>query len=322
MALISTDILQAQHLLEMGEIVAIPTETVYGLAGNAYNKHIVSKIFAIKQRPIFDPLIVHASSIAQVKSFVSDWPAKAYQLAQHFWPGPLTMLLPKKSIIPDIVTAGSEKVAVRIPDHPLTLPLLQALAFPLAAPSANPFGYISPTTAQHVNDQLGDQIPYILSGKACKLGLESTIIGFEQSLPIIYRLGSIPIEAIEQVIGPVNLMDATNQPTKMPGTLLRHYSPHKMLKIGDIDSLISQYKDQRLGILAFDQYYQGVNPQYQFLLAPHTGSLEEAATNLFAGLRKLDQMPIHLILGAYVPDIKLGRAINDRLTRAAAQFVA
>jgi len=320
-AIIGSNILQAQYLLARGEVVAIPTETVYGLAGNAYNEQAVSKIFTIKQRPTFDPLIVHASCLAQVEEFVTHFPAKAYELAEHCWPGPLTILLPKKAIIPDLVTAGFDRVAVRIPDHPLTLALLQALPFPLAAPSANPFGYISPTTPQHVHDQLGDKIPYILSGQACKLGIESTIIGFAHTKPIIYRLGSMSLEALEQLIGPLTMAHDSPGHLQTPGSLVGHYSPHKILKIGTIQTLISQYQDQRLGILTFDQYYKEVDPEYQVRLAPTTGSLEEAATNLFAALRKLDQMPIDLILGTYVPNIKLGRAINDRLTRAAAKFM-
>lgn len=321
MAIIGTDILRARQLLIQGEVVAIPTETVYGLAGNAYNEQAVNKIFVIKERPSFDPLIVHAGSITQIQTFVKEWPEQAEQLAQHFWPGPLTILLPKKDLIPDRVTAGLNRVAVRIPDHPLTLHLLQSLPFPLAAPSANPFGYISPTTPQHVNNQLGDRLSYILSGEACRLGIESTIIGFEQGQPTIYRLGGIPIETIEQVIGPILLSTQSSNNPQAPGKLAQHYSPTKRMIIGNIPSLIKQYETQRLGILAFDHYYPNVDIQYQVRLAPITGSLEEAASNLFAALRILDQMPIDLILGAYVPDIKLGKAINDRLKRAGAKFL-
>ncbi len=316
-----TDILLAKKLLMQGEVVAIPTETVYGLAGNAYDQQAVEKIFTIKQRPSFDPLIVHASDIAQIKELVKVFPEKAQELAHCFWPGPLTILLPKKAIISDQVTAGLDRVAVRIPSHPLTLALLQAIPFPLAAPSANPFGYISPTTPEHVDAQLGKNIPYILAGGACRLGIESTIMGFEEEKAVVYRLGSIPLEAIEQVIGPVTLAVQSTRHPQAPGTLTRHYSPRKKLQLGDITTLIQQYQNQLLGILAFDQYYPGIDPQYQVLLAPTTGSLEEAASNLFAALRKLDQMPIDLILANYVLDAGLGKAINDRLRRAAAKFI-
>ena len=320
MATIGLNILQAQLLLEAGELVAIPTETVYGLAGNAYNEEAVLKIFSVKQRPSFDPLIVHASCVEHIKGFVRDFPAEAQQLAQHFWPGPLTLLLKREAIIPDIVTAGLPRVAVRIPSHQLTLRLLQALPFPLAAPSANPFGYISPTTPQHVNDQLGNKITYILAGGTCSIGIESTIVGFEQGVPMIYRLGGISVEAIKQVIGPITVADYATLHPQAPGTLVHHYSPQKHLIIGDIPELIKQYSHQRIGILAFDQYYEGVDPRHQIILAL-TARLEEAAQNLFAALRKLDQLPIDLILAAYVRHTGLGRAINDRLRRAAARFI-
>lgn len=316
MATIGLDILQAQRLLKAGELVAIPTETVYGLAGNAYSEEAVLRIFSVKQRPSFDPLIVHASCIERIEDFVKDLPTEAQQLAQHFWPGPLTLLLKKQASIPDTVTAGLPRVAVRIPSHQLTLRLLQALPFPLAAPSANPFGYISPTTPQHVNNQLGNQIPYILAGGACSIGIESTIVGFEQGKPMIYRLGGISVEAIEQVIGPVTVADYTTTSPQAPGTLVRHYSPQKRLVVGDIPELIKQYSHQRIGVLAFDQYHTNIDPKYQVMLAP-SARLEEAAQNLFAALRQLDQLPIDLILAARVPHTGIGRAIHDRLRRAA-----
>ena len=319
-ATIDLDILQAQRLLEAGEVVAIPTETVYGLAGNAYNGAAVGKIFGIKQRPSSDPLIVHAGCMEQVKDFVRDFPAEAQQLAQHFWPGPLTLLLPKKAVISDLVTAGLPRVAVRIPNHTLTLRLLSTLSFPLAAPSANPFGYISPTTPQHVQAQLGSKIPYILSGGPCSIGIESTIVGFEHGRPLVYRLGGISIEAIEQVIGPTTVVSGTTTHLQVPGGLGHHYAPQKLLIIGDIPTLIKQHSHQQLGILAFDQYYGGVDRAYQVMLAP-SGRLEEAAQNLFAALRQLDQPPIELILADCVPHVGLGRAINDRLKRASARFI-
>ena len=219
---IGSDITYAQQLLEAGGVVAIPTETVYGLAGNAYDEAAVLKIFCIKQRPSFDPLIVHASCIEQIQGFVKRFPTKALKLARRFWPGSLTLVLEKKSAIPYIVTSGLSSVGVRVPQHAQTLPLLCWLNFPLAAPSANPFGYISPTTPQHVQEQLGGKVPYILQGGACTVGVESTIVGFEGERPIVYRLGGVSIEAIERVIGPVQVRQVNNNLPQAPGLSLIH----------------------------------------------------------------------------------------------------
>lgn len=320
MAAIGTDPLVAQNFLEQGNVVAIPTETVYGLAANVYNEIAVSKIFTIKQRPLANPLIVHIGSLAQVHQVISQFPPPAERLAMHYWPGPLTLLLSKKNSIPNLVTAGSTRVAVRIPNHSLTLQLLKNLGFPLAAPSANPFGYVSPTTPEHVQDQLGSQIPYILAGGKCTVGIESTIVGFEDEKIIIYRLGGISVESIEQIVGPVIIHNPAKdlpQSIVTPGNFPQHYSPTKPLKIGPIPELLATYGHQKIGILGFDKYYEGINKQAQVLLAP-SGSLQEAAYNLFTALRQLDQMPIDMILSTYVPDTDLGRAINDRLMRASA----
>lgn len=320
MAIIGTDLLVAQNLLEQGNVVAIPTETVYGLAANAYNQIAVSKIFSIKQRPLSNPLIVHISSLAQMHQIINRFPAPAEKLAMHYWPGPLTLLLNKNNNIPDLVTAGSTKVAVRMPHHPLTLKLLERLNFPLAAPSANPFGYVSPTTPEHVQEQLGNQIPYILAGGQCAVGIESTIIGFEDEKIIIYRLGGIGVESIEQIVGPVivdNSIKHLQESIVAPGNFIQHYSPHKPLQIGSIPDLLATHRNQQIGILCFDKYYEGVTKKTQVLLTP-TGSLAEAAYNLFTALRQLDQMPIDLILSTYVRNTGLGRTINDRLMRASA----
>ena len=179
MAEVGVDIERAAAFLSKGQLVAIPTETVYGLAGNALDVKAVSSIFETKNRPSFDPLILHVASLEQISPFVSEFPEKLKRLAEAFWPGPLTVLLARKASVPDLVTSGLDRVAVRVPNHPLTLALLVQLDFPLAAPSANPFGYISPTQAGHVDAQLGTQIPYILDGGVCAVGLESTIVGME-----------------------------------------------------------------------------------------------------------------------------------------------
>ncbi|WP_276374409.1 L-threonylcarbamoyladenylate synthase [Chryseolinea sp. H1M3-3] len=313
MAQTGTDIEKAKALLIKGELVAIPTETVYGLAGNALEPSSVAKIFEVKGRPQFDPLIVHVPDFESAQKYALDIPEQAAILAQHFWPGPLTLLLPKKDIIPDLVTSGLDTVGLRCPDHPLTHKLLETLPFPLAAPSANPFGYVSPTCAEHVEEQLGDKIAYILDGGPCKIGVESTIAGFENSLPIIYRLGGITQEQIELVVGKVNVRTHSTSNPKAPGQLQSHYAPRKKVILGNIDDLLKQYGTKETGILSFQHDF---NSSLQFILSP-SGQLTEAAQNLFLALRMLDKMPIKYILAEPVPDVGLGKAINDRLRRAA-----
>jgi L-threonylcarbamoyladenylate synthase len=230
MAIIGTDIIQAKQLLEQGKLVAIPTETVYGLAGNALNPDAVLSIFKTKNRPSFDPLIVHTDSIEKIERWVKKIPTPLKTLASQVWPGPLTILLPKKEIIPDLVTAGLESVAIRIPNHPLTLSLLQSLDFPLAAPSANPFCYISPTQAEHVNQQLGGLIPYILDGGACQIGIESTIVAWENNQLHVLRLGGLSVEAIENLSQQkVQLQLNQSSNPQAPGMLKSHYAPLKPL---------------------------------------------------------------------------------------------
>jgi L-threonylcarbamoyladenylate synthase len=305
MAEIGNDILKAKAVLEDGGLVAVPTETVYGLAGNALNAEAVAKIFSVKGRPHFDPLIVHVPDLENVRRYVTEIPDKARKLAEKFWPGPLTMLFHKKDIIPDLVTSGLPTVGIRCPDHDLTRHLLRILPFPLAAPSANPFGYVSPTTAYHVDEQLGSRIPYILDGGPCRVGIESTIIGFEEDIPVVYRLGGLSLEQIENVIG---------KNPKAPGQLKSHYAPGKKVVIGKIEELLQQYPAHCSGILTFQQDF---NSPYQFILSI-SGSTEEAAQHLFTALRAFDKMPVDVILAELVPDDGLGRAINDRLRRAAA----
>ncbi len=316
--MIGKDIDWAVKLLKEGKLVGIPTETVYGLAGNALDESAVTRIFQVKNRPTFDPLIVHTDSLAKVHDFVLDIPEKAYVLAKHFWAGALTLLLPKKNIIPDLVTSGSPLVAVRIPNHAMSLEVLSRLDFPLAAPSANPFGYISPTMAQHVEAQLGNQIPYILDGGSCQLGLESTIVGFEHEQAVIYRKGGISIESIEAVIGKVEVKAHSSSNPQAPGMLKSHYAPRIPLVLGAIDQLIEEYAGRKIGILSFQKYFDNIPIHQQFILS-EKGDLGEAAKNLFAAMRTLDQMNIEVILADLLPEQDLGRAINDRLRRAAAK---
>lgn len=316
--MIGNSIQKAAEILRQDDLVSIPTETVYGLAGNALSEQAVVKIFQVKNRPTFDPLIVHVLQLEQLKQLVKVIPEKALLLAQHFSPGPITFLLPKKPLIPDLVTAGSPLVAVRIPQHPLSLSLLAKINFPLAAPSANPFGYISPTTAQHVEQQLGSKISYILDGGPCEVGLESTIIGFEKEKPKIYRKGGIAQEEIEAVVGPVESVHVSTSNPKTPGTLKRHYAPSIPLSVGNITTMLNDCDPTQVGILSFKDRYEKVPEANQVVLSPND-DLREAAQNLFAGMRYLDQLPIQQVLAEWLPEEGLGKAINDRLRRAAAK---
>lgn len=318
MAVIGKDISRAQAILESGNLVAIPTETVYGLAGNALDVDAVTKIFKVKNRPSFDPLIVHTNTLEKAKPLLTNIPDLAYCLAAAFWPGPLTLLLDKQPIVPDLVTAGLSRVAIRIPNHPLTLQLLAQLSFPLAAPSANPFGYISPTQASHVNDQLGEQLDYILDGGPCKVGIESTIIGFEADKPLVYRMGGLSLEQIESVTGPVSVKPHSTSNPNAPGMLKSHYSPKKSLLVGKLEDLIKQNKDRNFGVLSFNKSFAEIPAERQIDLSS-SGNMEEAAQKLFGALRTLDDAPIDLILTAFLPDQGLGKAINDRLRRASVQ---
>jgi L-threonylcarbamoyladenylate synthase len=309
---IGKDIAKARALLERGLLVAIPTETVYGLAVNALNADAVLQIFEVKNRPHFDPLIVHGASADSLLEYVISFPDWAKTLADNFWPGPLTIVLPKKDSIPDIVTSGMHTVAVRVPNHPITLELLSQLDFPLAAPSANPFGYVSPTTPQHVMDQLGGKIPYILDGGDCSVGIESTIVAEQDRKICVLRLGGLSVEEIESAIGPVSIL--TNEITHTPGSMKSHYATRTPLKLGTID--LSKYNLATTGILSFQKRYDDIPVDNQLVLSPD-GDLREASKYLFAAMRHLDSLKLRIILAEEFPEVGLGRAINDRLRRAA-----
>jgi L-threonylcarbamoyladenylate synthase len=315
MAETGRDIALAKTLLQRGELVAVPTETVYGLAGNALNIPAISKIFEVKDRPSFDPLIVHIPELSHLVRYVEDVPEAAQILAKHLWPGPLTLLLKKKNIIPDLVTSGLQTVAIRCPNHPLTHDLLASLDFPLAAPSANPFGYVSPTTAAHVNEQLGSKIKYILDGGPSTVGLESTIVGFSEVRPIIHRLGGLSIENLEEIVGPVDVALHSSSNPSAPGQLVNHYAPRKKVFTVDLKKAMGMVDLDRVAILSFQNDYQAA---HQFILSP-TANIHEAARNFFGALRQLDKAPVDIILAEFVPDEGIGRAINDRLRRAAAK---
>ena len=318
MAEIGKNIEFAVSVLSKGGLVAIPTETVYGLAANALDTGAVTRIYKVKRRPHFDPLIVHVKSSDDLGMYVKEVPDKARILAETFWPGPLTLLLPKKEIIPDMVTSGLDSVGIRVPAHPLTLALLEKTGFPLAAPSANLFGYISPTSPDHVDSQLGDSIEYILDGENCTVGIESTVIGFENDTPTIYRLGGLSVEDIEKCIGPVIVRAHSVSDPRAPGMLKSHYAPSKKLLLGNIKELLQNQEGKSVGVISFHKVIPGIDPGKQFLLS-HSSSLEEAAGNLFRALRHMDALDIEVILAETVPEHGLGRAINDRLRRAAAE---
>lgn len=306
----------AATLLKKGEAVAIPTETVYGLAANALNTNAVAKIFQIKQRPTFDPLIIHLPSFDKVYEYVDHVPEIFEKLASKFMPGPLTVLLKKKDVIPDMVTSGSPYVAVRIPSHPVTLALLEKIDFPLAAPSANPFGYISPTTAQHVADQLGNKIFYILDGGSCDVGLESTIIGMNPEGQIeVLRKGGLPIDLIRAEVGNLIVRDISTSNPEAPGMLSSHYAPKVPLIVGDINQLILKSDLNRTGVISFRNFVPQIPTKHQIVLSP-SGNFMDAARNLFAGMRYLDSCDLDVIYAEFVPESDLGIAINDRLRRA------
>lgn len=316
MSIISTDISKAIELLSAEELVAIPTETVYGLAGNIYSEKAIRQIFEIKQRPLFNPLIVHIHSIEQLQDIVSEFPEKARLLAKAFWPGSLTLILKKKASIPEIITAGKDSVAVRIPNHPVTLELLKALPFPIAAPSANPFNRISPTKAEHVETYFSDSLSMVLEGGTCVNGIESTIVGFEEGEPILYRLGSISIEEITAVIGEISVKNKNEKTPDAPGMLAKHYAPKtKLFLVEDAEQLLTKHTDKRIAVLQFTEKTTTTSCEHVEILSK-TGDLKEAAANLYSALHKLDRLNVDMIVAEIVPNIGLGKTINDRLDRA------
>jgi L-threonylcarbamoyladenylate synthase len=316
MTIVSTDIAKAIDILNNEDVVAIPTETVYGLAGNIYVEKAIRKIFHLKQRPLFNPLIVHTHSIEQLKEIVSHIPEKAKLLADAFWPGSLTLILHKKSNISDLVTAGKDTVAVRIPNHPVTLELLKKLNFPLAAPSANPFGCISPTSSSHVENYFKGKLSMVLEGGDCENGIESTIIGFENEEPVLYRLGSISIEDITNVIGEVKIKNKQDSAPDAPGMLSRHYAPEtSSYLVTDVEDFIAGQPDKKIGVLLFNKEIDSPNIEHIEILSAK-GDLKEAASKLYASLHRLDTLNLDMIVAERFPDYGLGKSINDRLERA------
>jgi L-threonylcarbamoyladenylate synthase len=309
---------EAADRLRHGGIVAFPTETVYGLGASVFDEKAVARIFEAKQRPRFDPLIVHVSSPEQLSTLTLNVPPAAQALMERFWPGPLTLVLPKAATVPDLVTAGLSTVAVRMPRHPLALALIERTGTPIAAPSANPFGHTSPTTAQHVLDQLSGKVDVILDGGPCSVGVESTIVSLASNPPALLRLGGVSVEEIEAVIGPLGKAPPPDNGTiTAPGMMQRHYAPRTPIELLTADEPRQVRLKERVGLLAFQSAPDAASFAAVEILSP-SGDLREAATQLFAAMRRLDALGLDRIVAEPVPAQGLGRAINDRLRRSTA----
>ncbi len=305
---------QAARLLRQGGLVAFPTETVYGLGADATNDHAVARIFAVKNRVRFNPLIVHVGTRAEAEKLAVFNP-KALRLADAFWPGPLTIVLPRSADCPVsyLATAGLETIALRIPADPLAQELLTAFGGPIAAPSANPSGRISATSAAHVTSGLGNAVDLVLDGGPCRIGLESTIIGLHGPVPVLLRPGGMPREAVEAVTGPLAAPDPHARP-EAPGGLPRHYAPQLPLRL-NAEAVAADE-----GLIAFGP--EPLEGAGRMLNLSTRGDLLEAATNLFAHLHALDRDDLAAIAIMPIPEDGLGEAINDRLRRAAQREVA
>lgn len=308
-----TPIEQAASILRDGGTVVFPTETVYGLGANALNPDAVAKIFAIKRRPRFNPLIVHVSSLAMARELVAHIPPEAESLIHQFWPGPLTLVLPRKSTVPDLVTAGLPTVAVRMPHHPTAQALLQAAGVPLAAPSANRFTRLSPTRVEHARTQLGSDVDFYLDGGACDVGVESTIVGWIDGRPTCLRRGGIERALLETAIGELAEPPA-KAPILAPGALDKHYSPRTPL-IFTAQS-VPFHKPRRVALLTLKPGDEDESRYAKTVYLSPSGDLVEAAKTLFAKLAELESEDWDLIVARPVPPVGLGEAINDRLTRA------
>ena len=308
-----TSVSEAARLLKEGEVVAIPTETVYGLAGNAFEPKALAKIFAAKERPTFDPLIVHIADIAQLTDIAKDIPDSAYKLAEAYWPGPMTIILPKKDCIPDLCTSALPSVAVRFPSHPIAQAIIKESGLPLAAPSANLFKHVSPTTAEHVAAQLADRIAGIVDGGPCSVGVESSIISLVGE-PTVMRPGAITPEMFKAILGEVKIKESTSkpgQPMLAPGQCDTHYRPQVPLYYGKVPA--GYTLPEHTVRIAFGTQ-AGPIPATVNLSA--TGDMVEATSKLYAFMHDLDKSEYDLILVDPIPNTGVGMALNDRLKRA------
>jgi L-threonylcarbamoyladenylate synthase len=315
----------AAELIKSGGIAAFPTETVYGIGANALDPTAVTKIFTIKGRPPQNPLIVHISNQDQLDDVVEDVPGDARQLIERFWPGPLTLIFRKKEHVPDIVTAGLDTVAVRMPDHPIALELIRRAGVPLAAPSANPSGMPSSTHHSHVRDYFGDDL-FVIKGGDCPIGVESTVLYLQSDPPRILRQGGLAQEEIEEVLGKKIEIFTGSKIALSPGMLFRHYSPKAQVILvefsEDMGRKISQaIKDEleegrKVGALVAQEYMESIPPgAYVVNLGP-SDDLPAAAAGLFSGLIEMDQQGVQVIVAQSFPEEGLGKAIMDRLKRA------
>jgi len=316
---ITNSIDKAAALLVAGEVVAIPTETVYGLAGNLFNPSAVEKIYTLKNRPRNNPLIVHVKDLEATLPLITEFPKPLQQLAEKYWPGPLTVLLKKSKLVPDSITAGSDFVAIRVPAHPLTKQLLEQIPFPLVAPSANPFTRISPTNAEHVEHYFGDSIPCILDGGSCSVGLESTIIGMNNDTPLLYREGVLGKLLLESLIGPIEKFNPQKNTILTPGQWPRHYAPLTKTILCKREEIMLHVKDNT-GIIVYKEPLLSVNTNQQHILS-ETGSLVEAAKNLYQILHHVDKQKYETIICEMLPQEELGNTINERLKRASSSEI-
>jgi L-threonylcarbamoyladenylate synthase len=314
---------RAAEIIRRGGVVAFPTETVYGLGADAFNPAACARVFAIKRRPRFDPLIVHVAAIEDAtrgiggRAVCAVFDTRAERLAAAFWPGPLTLVLPKTDAVPGIVTAGLPNVAIRVPEHHVARALLSAAGCPIAAPSANPFGYISPTLASHVAEQIGDAADLILDGGPCARGLESTIVDLSSDTAALLRPGAIPVERIERLIGLLVWPSTPGGAPTAPGQLESHYAPRVPVVL--LDGPAPPAPTPRAALLAFGTPPADVAATYAGVeLLSASQNLDEAATRLFACLHRLDAAGYDTIYADRVPAEGLGVAILDRLSRAAA----
>ncbi len=312
----------AGRALAAGGLVAMPTETVYGLAANAFDEVAVARVFEAKQRPSFDPLIVHIAELGEAERVVAHIPPAARDLMAALWPGPLTLILPKREEVPELVTSGLPSVALRLPASEVARALIQAAGTPLAAPSANPFGYLSPTTAQHVAAMLGERLDYILDGGPCPIGVESTVVDLTGEIPLVLRPGGMAMETIAAVVGRVELFDrSVAQPTS-PGQLASHYAPHTALHLVEAGGLGRARPREGAVALCFDAssrraLAEGSPGLYaQLVCLSESASLLEAAARLFSLLHDLDRDGWSEIWAERLPEEGLGRAVNDRLWKA------
>jgi L-threonylcarbamoyladenylate synthase len=305
------EIEHAARLLRSGKLVAFPTETVYGLGANALDEAAVKRIFAAKGRPMTSPVIAHVSSVVMARSVVADWPTNAELLAQHFWPGPLTLVLPKQAIVPALVTAGLDTVGVRVPAHPVALALIEAAQLPVAAPSANRFSQISPTTAQHVREGLGNRVDYILDGGPCTVGIESTVLSLVGPMPVLLRPGGVSRAELEDVIGRIDHQhEVTNEAHPSPGMHPRHYSPRTKL------FLVTSGDVPRQGSGAYLQLHSPPGREVRELVSMPSDAGAYAA-QLYSTLHRLDTRGYDWIAVEAPPNAPEWEAIRDRLRRAA-----